>query len=174
VLAGLQRFYLARPEMQIARELGQECLTLAQRAQDPILLEEDDRAKSTTLYRLGEFVPARAHLVRSIAQHDSRRYHARASPYGLNTKVFCSGYLAWALWFLGFPDHALQRSHETLKLAKESSNPVSLSAALIVNVQVHALRGEPEAVQEHAQTAIALTSEQGFPYWLANAVCFRG
>jgi predicted ATPase len=174
VLVGLQRFYLARPEMQIARELGEECLTLAQRTRDAILLEEAHRAMGTTLYRLGEFVPARAHLERSIALHDSQRYHARASPYGLDAGVFCSGYLAWALWFLGFPDQALQRGHETLNLARESSNPVGLSAALIVNTYIHQLRGEREAAQERAETAIALTREQGFPYWLANAVFIRG
>jgi predicted ATPase len=173
-LVGLQRFYLARPEMQIARELGEECLTLAQQAQDPILLEEAHRAVGTTLYRLGEFVPGRAHLERSLALHHSQRYHDQASPSGLDTGVFCSGYLAWALWFLGFPDLALQRSHETLTLARESSNPVALSAALIINTYIHTLRREREAAQERAETAIALTREQGFLYWLANAVFFRG
>jgi predicted ATPase len=174
VLVGLQRFYLARPEMQIARQLGEECLTLARRAQDSILLEEAHRAMGTALYRLGEFVPGRAHLEQSIALHDLRRYHARAYPYGLDPGVFCSVYLAWALWFLGFPDQALWRSHETLKLAQELSNPLYLSGALIGSTYVHVLRGEREAVQERAETAIALTSEQSFAYWLSNAVSFRG
>jgi predicted ATPase len=38
VLWGLARFYLMRPALQTSRELGEQLLRLAQRAQDPALL----------------------------------------------------------------------------------------------------------------------------------------
>ena len=37
----------------------------------------------------------------------------------------------WTLWFLGYPDQALKRSHEALALAQELSHPYSLAYALI-------------------------------------------
>ncbi len=40
VLRGLWNFYLVRLEFQTARELGEQLLTLARRAQDPALLQE--------------------------------------------------------------------------------------------------------------------------------------
>jgi DNA-binding winged helix-turn-helix (wHTH) protein/predicted ATPase len=173
VLVGLQRFYLARPEMQIARELGEECLMLAQRTQDPIFLEEAHRAMGTTLYRLGEFVPARAHLERSIAVHDSLRYHSLASSYVLDSGD-CFSYLAWVLWCLGYRNRALECSRDQLNLAQESSNPLSLVWALITGVWLHLVHGEWQGVQEQAEKMITLTGEQGFPFWMAQGVIFRG
>ena len=37
---------------------------------------------------------------------------------------------ASALWYLGYPDQALKRSHEALTLAQELSHPFSLAFAL--------------------------------------------
>jgi len=160
--------------MQNARELGEECLKLAQRTQDPTFLEEAHRALGTTLYRLGEFVPARAHLEASIAGHDSQRHYSQASSHVLDSGAFCLTYLAWAHWYLGYPDHASERSHELFNLAQESSNPLSLVWALITSAWLHVLRGEWQEVEERAEMMITLTREQGFPYWMAQGIILRG
>ena len=52
------------------------------------------------------------------------------SVYGQDPGVACLSYAAWALWFLGYPDQALKRSHEALTLAQELSHPFSLAFAL--------------------------------------------
>ena len=50
VLVGLNRFYSARAELQVARELGEQCVTLAQRTKDPALLVEAHRALGNTFW----------------------------------------------------------------------------------------------------------------------------
>ncbi len=50
VLWGLWEFYLTRTEFQMARELGEQCLTLAQRVEDPLLLVPSYSALGMTLY----------------------------------------------------------------------------------------------------------------------------
>ncbi len=35
--------------------------------------------------------------------------------------------MSWTLWFLGYPDQALKRSHEALTLAQGLSHPYSLA-----------------------------------------------
>ncbi len=46
--------------MQTARELGEQCLGLAQRLDDPALLLEAHYALGVRWFFLGEFVPARS------------------------------------------------------------------------------------------------------------------
>jgi hypothetical protein len=55
-------FYVGRGEVQAARELGEQLLTLAQRIHDPALLVEAYHALGPTLFWLGELPAARAYL----------------------------------------------------------------------------------------------------------------
>jgi class 3 adenylate cyclase len=62
VLRGLGMFYRSRGELQTARELGEQLLTLAQRQHDPDSLAYAHWALGEVIFYLGEFTPARAHL----------------------------------------------------------------------------------------------------------------
>jgi predicted ATPase len=67
VLFGLWRFYLQRGELQTARELGEQCLSLAQRVQDPARLLRAYNTLGVTLFFLGELTAAREHLELGVA-----------------------------------------------------------------------------------------------------------
>ena len=67
VLWGLWRFYLVRAEYQTARELAEQCLSLAQRVQDSALLLVAHHALGATVYYLGEVPSGRAHLEQGLA-----------------------------------------------------------------------------------------------------------
>jgi predicted ATPase len=75
---------------------------------------------------------------------------------------------------LGYPDQALQSIHEALTLAQELTHPYSLVYALSMGVLVHQFRREAQAVRERAEELIALSTEQGFPFWLAYGTILRG
>ena len=60
VLLGLWAFYVVRGELQTARELGEQLLSLAQSVQDPALLLMAHYALGCTLFCLGELTSARA------------------------------------------------------------------------------------------------------------------
>src|SRR5262249_37071625 len=70
------------------------------------------------------------------------------------------------LWVLGYPDQALQRTHEALTLAQTWSHPFSVYLALYHAGHVHRLRREMHAVHEHTAAAMALASELGLARWL--------
>ncbi|HEV8713986.1 MAG TPA: AAA family ATPase, partial [Candidatus Binatia bacterium] len=174
ILNGLYAFHFNRAEFQIARELGEQLLTLARRMQNLALLEVAHHGLGGTLSRLGELIPAREHLEQSIAFYDSRKHRLQASPYTAQYEVFSLSYLAWILWHLGHPDQALERSHEAVALAQELSRPFPLAYALGMAARFHQLRREGQAVKERAEAMIALSTEQGFPYWLALGTIWRG
>jgi len=175
VLWGLCPFYLVQAEHKRARELGEQLLRLAQSRQDPALLLEAHYVMGLTLYLLGELAPARTHLEQGSALYDSQQHHSLAFSYGsLDPGVACFCHTAAVLWHLGYPEQALKRSHEALTLAQEVSHPFSLAQSYSYAARLHQFRREGQTVQERAEAVIALTTEQGFPYWLAWGTMLRG
>jgi predicted ATPase len=174
VLRGLWYFFLQRVELRTARELGEQLLTLAQQVGDPALLLEAHYTLGNTLNYLGEFAAAHAHFTQGIGLYDRQRHHAHAFRYGQDPGVICRAYAGVTLWWLGYPDQALQRSHEALTLARELAHPFSLGFALYFAALVHHFRREWPLTQERAEAVIALAAEQGFALWAAGGTFFRG
>jgi predicted ATPase/DNA-binding winged helix-turn-helix (wHTH) protein len=172
-LRGLWVFHEARAELQVARELAEQLLVLAQSLQDPVHLMEAHRALGNTLFWLGEFAPARRHLEQGIALYDVQQHRALAFLYGTDPAVVCLSYAAWALWLLGYPDRARRRSAEALTLAQELSHFHSLAVALTWAAYLHQSCWDVPMVQERAEALMGLAVEQGFPYWLALGTILR-
>ncbi len=174
-LFGLWAFYLLRAEYQIAHTLAERLLSLAQSLQDSSLLLLAHFALGDVLFWLGELVPARKHLEQSTTLYDSQQYHSLAFLYGATDVGVASLCMAVdALWHLGYPDQALQRSQEALTLAQELSHPFSLAWALERAAAIHHHRREGHPVQERAEALMALSTAQGFLYWLAVGTVWRG
>ncbi len=174
ILRGLWEFYELRTEYQTALELAEQLLALAQRQPDPSLLLLAHNVLGDTLLYLGEFSVAREHLERGEALYDVHQHRSHAFLYGYDSGVHCLNYAAWALWFLGYPDQALKKIHAALSLARDLAHPFTFVTALHFASILHHLRREAQAVQERAETEIALCTEQGFAFFLAGGVYVPG
>jgi predicted negative regulator of RcsB-dependent stress response len=80
---------------------------------------------------------------------------------------------ALALWFLGYPDQALQRIHEALTLA-QSLDPYTLYSVLQRVGEVHEFRREVQVAHARFEAALALATEHGFVEWLPITMNQRG
>src|SRR4029434_7806161 len=98
---------------------------------------EGHRALANTLNYLGEFVASQAHFAQAIALYDPQQQHAHAFRYGEDPVRVCCAYAAVTLWWLGYPDQALQRSHEALTLARERRAPVILAFRPVFDALSH-------------------------------------
>jgi predicted ATPase len=174
VLRGLWVFYLLRGELQTARELGEQLLSLAQGVQDPALLLGAHTALGLTLYFIGELIPAQARLELGIALHDPQQHHSLAFRYGTDPGVSCRSLAALALWHLGYPDQALRRIREALTLAYEVAHPFSLAYALHFAAVLHYFRRETRQTQEQAEATITLSTKQGYALFVARGTILRG
>jgi predicted ATPase len=103
-----------------------------------------------------------------------RQQHSLSHTPVHDAGVGCCSYAAWCLWVLGYPEQALQKSHETLILARELSRPYYLVHALYFAALVHQFRREARLTQERAEAAMALCAEQGYAHYLAAATILRG
>ena len=131
VLHGLYRIYHVRGDLIAAREVGEQLTELAQSLGDQTLLVEAHRALGVPLLWLGEVALARAKLEEGTALYDAKLLRSHAYTYGIDPGVVCLSYAALAWWFLGFADHALDRSQRALALAEELSHPHSRALALV-------------------------------------------
>jgi class 3 adenylate cyclase/predicted ATPase len=174
VLFGLWRYYLARPQFHTARELGETLLRLAQQAHDPAFAVIAHYALGLTWFCLGALPTARQHLEAGIARYTPDQHRAPMFRMGQDPGVGCRGFAARTLWLLGYPAQALARVHETLALAQRLSHPFSLAFARCFAAWVSQFRRDVPAVHEHAEAAVALSTEQGFPLWAAQGTSLRG
>jgi predicted ATPase len=174
VLVGQWLFHVVRAEYKIARELGEQLLSLAKSDQDPALLLSAHYALASTYPFQGEFVAAREHAEHGVALYDLHQHRSLAFLYGEDPGVVCLLCATLTLWPLGFPDLALKRSREALTLAQKLSHPHSLAFALVVSVFLHQFRQEKLLVLEPLEALITLSNEHGFALWLAHGIFWQG
>jgi predicted ATPase len=174
VLWGLWSFYLARADWPRTRDLGNRFLTLAEEEQDEDLLMEAHRGLAATFMHLGQFGAALDHAEQGIALYDPRRHHEHAFLFGHDPGVVSLLYAAHVLWTLGYPDQGLARLQEALDLARDLDHPVSVALAQGHAASHYYLRRESRPALQAAQAAIDVSTEHGFPLWLALGSILRG
>jgi class 3 adenylate cyclase/predicted ATPase len=174
VLRGLWQFYNGRGPYQTARELGEQCLQLAQQGDDTARLLEAHHTLWTTHFLMGELPLARTHMEQGLALHDPEQSRALAVTYGHDPGVCCRGGAAVALWLLGYPDQALRELHAAHALAREVAHPPTVAFARMLTGIAYQLRRETDAAHEQAEALIALATEQGFALFVAIGGILRG
>src|SRR5262249_23104815 len=92
-------------------------------------------------------------------------------PSAQDPRVHIRSYDGMALWFLGYPDRAVQVCAEARRI---SQHPYSEALARTITLRVHQLRGEPVAVSDHADAAIALCEQHEFVHYRAMSLILRG
>ena len=177
VLRGLWNCYLNRGELHRAHDLAERLVALAEEQGTPVHRALARRALGTTLFFLGRFGDAAAALSEGIAIDDAVAAWEDPAHLLLYTEragVVCRLYSAWVLWYLGFPDGALQKIEDGLALGHRLAHVNSLTFALNWAAVLHNLRREFDAAHRRAAEAIEIASEYGLSQWLAEAIVCRG
>ncbi len=174
VLYGLRRFYFVKGDRRAAHELGEQIFSVVQRMHEPLLLMWGHYLLGDTLFYAGDLIAAQDHLEQGVAFNVPQDHRSWVFLYGYDQKMGGLACLARTLWLLGYPDQARQRNQEALAQGQKSLHPFSLASGLIYAAVVHQFCQELQAVQEQAEAAIALSHEQGFPFFEAWGHLLRG
>ena len=167
VIAGLFLFHWVRGNHQIAHELAQELLSLAEAAEDPALLLFGHAALGSSLSMLGEFAGAAVQLEKVLAIYDAKAHASLAFVYGAHPGVVALSWLGFVHWTHGYPDQGLKAARDAVALAREINHLPTLCLALAWGGMTLVLRREPKAVLQWAEEALAVATEKGFRHWLA-------
>jgi predicted ATPase/DNA-binding winged helix-turn-helix (wHTH) protein len=175
VMSGLWGCYQVQAKFEAARKLGVELLALAENLRRPLFLLAAHEAIGTTCMWLGELASARAHLEKALSFYDRSKRRPRSSFRATQDPgVDCLSFLSFTLWYLGYPDQALRASKEAIALAHELEHPYTLGYAAVHAGIVRRWRGEQAASIELMEEADAICSKHGFPFFLSQAIFFRG
>jgi predicted ATPase/DNA-binding SARP family transcriptional activator len=175
VLLPLTGFYGMRGEWQTAREIGVQALTLAERMEDPVLRALIHLQLGWVLLLMGEFGPALDHLEHVIGWYDPQQHQALTTLTWTDPGVTSLTWASWALWFLGYPEQALQRGQAALSLAQSLDHPLTLVLAQqCAGCCPHLLRREPQAALVWAEASLAVSTQHKLAYHKEGAFCNRG
>jgi predicted ATPase len=176
VLGQLSIFHYVRAEYHKARELAEEALSLAQGAEEPLLVALGHWYLGCIQFGLGESTTARAHLDQVISVYEPQQHH---HPFvglqGADAGVSALAYDACCLWCLGYPDQALSRSQEAFALARGLGHPFSLADVLsYAGCMFHSMRRDAQALKDNAEELMQLSKERGLVGWLTFGTRYWG
>jgi class 3 adenylate cyclase/predicted ATPase len=175
VLRGLWEYHELRGDLKTARELGEELLRLAVAADDPALQLIAHDVLGDTLYWLGEFPRALDHLERGIALYRFDEHRSLAHQHaGYDPGVACRSFSGYVLWYLGYPDRAVQKTEEAMALARGLAQKVSMIIAVQFAALVRHLRREAALAKTQAETDIELSTEQAHAFFLGCGLVEQG
>ena len=157
-----------------ALETAEGALQLALAQKDPSLLVPAYQLLGEIHCQMGGFTRAREYLEQAADLYDRRDHATHTRLLGADYGVFSPCLASHALWHLGYSDQALARSRQALGRAEELADPFSRALALAYDAMLHQFCETRDAVEEQAAAAIAVSTEYGFPYYLAWGTILHG
>lgn len=171
ILLGLEGYHSARAEFAKALAIAEQASAKAQGDANAIHRVQLQWAVANLVMHQGEMAAAVLQMDQCLAAYDRLEHRASAVQ---DPGVMCLCYSAWALWQLGHPDQALQRSGNVVARAQRIQHRFSLGQAYGFRAAIQLFRGEDSAALDSAGKAIAICEEGGFSMWLSLARLIRG
>lgn len=165
VLLGLGWFYILGGSLDAAGHVGKRLWSMAQATPDPAIRLAAHNVLGIVAFYGGEFDAALEHFEAGITLYDPDAHSpTRSSAFRnvLDPGVSCTVHAAWTLWVLGYPARAHARMREAAALAGAIGHPFTLAHTWRFAAGFHLSRREHDAAREHADAAVAVSTEHGF------------
>ncbi|MFY9572722.1 MAG: hypothetical protein WAV20_15080, partial [Blastocatellia bacterium] len=170
VYFGLSIVEVVRAEYEEARIDAEQCLRLAENAEDPMLLVQAHWVLALSLQHLGEFVSASEHLATSIELYKFKP-NSNILLYGA---IINRVHLARLQLYCGYPEQAQELVDEALIMVKKTRHPIGPANTFSIAAFIDVLRRRPQKVQEWADALTLCAEEHGLPYYAAIGAIMRG
>lgn len=173
-VAGLCRHAVVKGEHRKGEELAQRMLRLAEGVGDRRLFMYAHGMLGYVLFWCGDFAQARAHLEQGRDLYDFEQDRFLPFVYGDDANVAALAFLAFIDWLEGHVDRSLEKSRESVELARRLDHPSVLTLALMLAAELRRLRGEAAATDALAAESLTLASEHGLTLFAAVNGLMRG
>jgi tetratricopeptide (TPR) repeat protein len=173
--------YFQHGEARQGIALVDRCLNLVEATRDPDLLADAHFMAGLLRISAGKIREAVYHY--ENAKRSDRTGRAAPSsasilspnPLGIPNEILIPHLLAQPLQLLGHVGEAVKLAEQSLKRARESKRLHGLAFVLAVMADnFRCLRREPEIALAEAEEGIAISDENGFPFWLHRGRFARG
>jgi predicted ATPase len=150
-----------------ALEITEQMMSIAEKAGDPSLPVLTHNAQGILSFNMGKLSAALEHLNHINAFYDPEKHTHWGYVYGMDPGLLGWSVEACALWYLGYPDQAVQQSRKTLDAARRIGHPMSFAAALAMDCLLHLIRRDVKSLEERGREVAAFAGEKGFLFFVA-------
>ena len=171
----LNMFYFFKADYGKSLELGTDLSSIAEEAQNELLVQHGCLSLGVTRLYLGDSTAAQGYLEKVIAISVPPERNLLSSLMGETSLLAGLVFQSHALWLLGYPTQSLKRCLEARALVQGLEYPYSLAIVLGYGVCMqHLLRREYHLVQAYGEELLELSKEKGFGMFQAWGMIFLG
>ena len=174
VLNGLVGVSYLRDDLERSRHMAEDLLARAARQADDTFLLMGHRVLGMSLFAMGQLGEAQRHLESALKLYDPPRHAPLALVFSHDFKATTQIYLSLANVLRGETEAGLAHGREALAYAEQLRHPHTLCYVLPFAAGAFLYAGLAEAAFPHADRAVALSTEYGFPEWAAGGTFLRG
>jgi class 3 adenylate cyclase/tetratricopeptide (TPR) repeat protein len=136
----------------VCRGLAAQFLALAAKQQTTAPRVIGHRMMGNTLFYIGEFVEAKAHLDKGLALYNAAEHRRLATRFWVDSRIVMLCWRSLAVWVLGYPATAISDSDQAIGDGRDIGQAGSLMYALLLPSYTHTFCG-------NCATATALLNE---------------
>jgi class 3 adenylate cyclase len=171
---GVWSFKLHAGELRGAREVATAFCSMAKEQDRPDILMMARAIAGTNDFYLGDFEAARSQLAEAIEMMADLRSRDGPPEFGIDMECLLRTHYSCVLACTGDSHAAAAHTEAAISRVKELHHLPSLALTLATAADVFWLLRATERLALILPSLIAMTKEQGFPFWLARAKCFLG
>jgi len=123
----------------------------------------------STMHNTGDFVQAHELFEGIIAVRDDQSIEQLRTITGANYYLMAQVVNSHALWYLGYPQQALERWQEGARVAHEYQHPLDQAMAITYLAMLQGLRADAHTFRVQAEAALAFSRDHNVAYYHAWA-----
>jgi predicted ATPase len=168
-LYGLQSVYVVQAKLEKVQVASDELHTLYQRSLSSGPPPVSDMMLAGARLHLGRITEANEQFMEMIAAYNPDQLLDYQESQGWDFAAQARAWQAHALWCLGYPQQALSRGLEAVKLVQDLDQPFNQALVSAYLALLQQLRTDEAVAREHAELALALASKYQASYYRAWA-----
>lgn len=174
-LWGLHEFHLVRSEYERSLYISQECLAIAERSGDPILLLQAHHALWGVYAFMNRYDAALEQVQQALRIYDPVEHHLLTLQYAGHDPGHCGmSIAAISLAMSGYPEQAQAWVEKAVALSARLSIPSSLADAAYNHAMIYQLLGDAPATLHWAEITVRLSREHAYRLGLAMGTGLTG
>ena len=167
VFYGLESLYVVQAKLEKVQLASDELHSVYQRTHATTPPLEAEIMLTGSRLHLGEIADASDEFERMLTAREPSQLQYIVEEQGWDYAILGRAWHAHALWLLGYPQSALVRAHEAVRLARDLGQPFNQALAATYLAMLQQLCSDEDSARLSSEQALALTIEYKAPYYRA-------
>ncbi|MEL7167208.1 MAG: AAA family ATPase [Pseudomonadota bacterium] len=160
-----------RGELTESLRHAETLVALSKQYPDPALILQGHASRGQVLMHMGRLPEAYGQLLLGL---DAIEAFPPETAQAQNAAVSCAAYASWVASMMGERDQAIALVHRSRELADLRHNTYATAIHHALCLETHMFLGDLAACLEYSDTAIRVSTENEYAFWLGTGLVMRG